>query len=224
MKTLIPFLTICLLFGACKKISYRDTHISGQAINLTDGSPMQGYEVSLVETETPKEPFAPLIRNVIASLTLGEEGKFEFDESLSRRDRYDYTLEFDTRGESFATDDWQSGSYPTSERIVSIEVGKENHITLGQVPFGTLKLGVRNSSALPVEVKCIAKNSFDSNQSYLGSVNSGEDDVQNTGGPFMSGDIDLIWIVESGGQIDSIIVPFYLEHNTTSEYVLEYPQ
>lgn len=142
---------ISLGLVSCKKITYTDTSVNGKVIRQNDNTPLSGYEVHLIETEIPAKPFSQIIRSLLATEVTSENGGFDFGElELKRRERFEYTVEFDPKNEYtyFATQSWQYGNYESVNFEEQVEKGIGNSLTLNMVEFGKVRMYVANQSSI----------------------------------------------------------------------------
>lgn len=151
MKTHVPAIIVCYIaftvLASCKRISHTDTSISGRAFNQTDDAPLVGYEVNLVETETPSGSFSSLIITTLDTRITDASGRFDFGEvELRKRSRFAYTVKFNGNEELFASQDWQEGNYDVVQQMAPVDKGETNEVMLNQVAFGEVKIKIMNHS------------------------------------------------------------------------------
>ena len=201
--------------GACQVLSYKDTKIKGTAFLQNDQFQLSGYEIHLVETETPTRPFASINRTILATEITDESGKFDFGEiELSKRSRFEYTAEFERNATWFlASQSWQEGQYsPVKERI-KIDVGKDNQLDFNMVGFGKIIFSFTNqsiNSEIRVDVNLL--NNGNSNPSGSHLINQSEtvnSSISALAGPSV---VEFIVLDGNGNPIDTILeeadVPF----------------
>ncbi|GAB5539368.1 MAG: hypothetical protein Salg2KO_14710 [Salibacteraceae bacterium] len=193
--TLITALGVAAM--SCKKITQTNTSIQGKVINQTDYSPLVGYEVRLVETETPAESFTPLIKKTLGISTTNASGEFDFGAvELYRPSRYSYTVEFDDNDENFATQSWQHGDYEEVTTSAKIEKGEDNYLVMKQVSFGDLRVTISNQSTYErLAFNLILRNDKSENQSgYLEVIKNNERKTASAT-TFASGNAEVVYLI-----------------------------
>lgn len=218
--------SFCLLVVAagCKKFSYRDTEIDGMAVNLTDNTPLTDYDIHLVETETPARPFSSVVVTTIATTTTDASGRFSFDEELSKRNRFEYTVEFDPMGELFKPEAWQDGDYDTVSGKIKVAVGEANTPLITQIPNGQFIISVTNNSTESADFTCTISNTLFSNLEYSRTVASGATHSYNDSpSSFASGHLEMMWTISATNGIDTIYDSFVNDHFEIEEYHFVYP-
>ena len=231
MKTFIYLLFVATICYSCDKLTHSQTKVNGHAFNQTDNTPLTGYEIHLVETETPTQPFSSITRLIISSETTDVNGEFDFGElDLKKRGRYQYSVEFITNGENFKPNAWRGGGYLEVNTITEVEKGEENVFQIAMITNGELKILVYN------------ENEYDENDQIIvyliyPMINEPSIRTQYTGGGgyendsfndrkvflnTIAGDFMIEWHVTRNGQTEVFSDEITLEHNESRVYEINY--
>ncbi|NQV52915.1 MAG: hypothetical protein HQ500_07015 [Flavobacteriales bacterium] len=214
---------LCILtIGCAKNDQYKKTQFEFVLNDITTGVMNERGSVSLLEVETPSQPFSPLIFTEIKKydVSYGEYISDEFN--ANRGNRFQYVVRFNRDGgEYYSGLVYEGNTYEISEEC-TLSKKQENSCEMLIEPTAHVSLRATNLSGGASESDSIwAQISDGYVQRGLNFKGKGESSA--FGGEVPHGFYDLnYWIYRNGELSEEVSSSFYLNHNQDTAITIQF--